>query len=338
MQFPTGINRHSLPQQQPTDLVIEQMTEVIAIFPGQGAQQVGMLADLAAEYSLIGETFAQASEAVGMDLWALIQDGPAETLNLTYNAQPVLLTSSVAILRLIQAHCPALQIVAAAGHSLGEYSALVAADSIDFVDAVRLVRQRGQLMEQAVPAGQGGMAAILGLDEATMRQVCDDASAAGVVEPANFNAPGQIVIAGAMAGIEKAIELAKAAGAKRALPLAVSGPFHSSLMRAAAEEFKDALAAVQWRAAEFPVYHNVDNAPAPLAEVQEKLLGQLYSPVNWTGAVAAVRSKADVAIEFGPGKVLAGLNKRIDKTLATYGTGDLASAQAVMAMIQGQQA
>ena len=171
MQFPTGINRHSLPQQQPTDLVIEQMTEVIAIFPGQGAQQVGMLADLAAEYSLIGETFAQASEAVGMDLWALIQDGPAETLNLTYNAQPVLLTSSVAILRLIQAHCPALQIVAAAGHSLGEYSALVAADSIDFVDAVRLVRQRGQLMEQAVPAGQGGMAAILGLDEATMPSV-----------------------------------------------------------------------------------------------------------------------------------------------------------------------
>ncbi|WP_221795059.1 ACP S-malonyltransferase [Oceanobacter mangrovi] len=311
------------------------MTDVIAIFPGQGAQQVGMLADLAAEYSVIGETFAEASEAIGMDLWALTQDGPAETLNLTYNAQPVLLTSSVAVLRLIKSHCPALNIVAAAGHSLGEYSALVAADAIDFAAAVQLVRKRGQLMDQAVPAGQGGMAAILGLDEDVVAQVCADASVAGVVEPANFNAPGQIVIAGAAAGIEKAVELAKAAGAKRALPLAVSGPFHSSLMKAAAQDFKQALAAIEWRATEFPVYHNVDNAPAPIAEVQEKLLAQLYSPVNWTGAVQAVRSKSDVAVEFGPGKVLAGLNKRIDKTLATYGAGDLASAKAVMELIQG---
>ncbi len=312
------------------------MTDVIAIFPGQGAQAVGMLADLAAEYDVIGETFAEASDAIGMDLWALVQDGPAETLNLTYNAQPALLTSSTAVLRLIQSQCPALNIVAAAGHSLGEYSALVAANALDFADGVKLVRKRGQLMDQAVPAGQGGMAAIIGLDEAAVAQVCEDATAAaGVVEPANFNAPGQIVIAGAAAGIEKAVELAKAAGAKRALPLAVSGPFHSSLMKAAAEDFKEALAAVNWRAPAFPVYHNVDNAPAPVAEVQEKLLAQLYSPVNWTGAVQAVRGKADVAVEFGPGKVLAGLNKRIDKTLATHGTGDLASAKAVIEMIQG---
>ncbi|WP_028292419.1 ACP S-malonyltransferase [Oceanobacter kriegii] len=312
------------------------MTDVIAIFPGQGAQAVGMLADLAAEYDVIGETFAEASDAIGMDLWALVQDGPAETLNLTYNAQPALLTSSTAVLRLIQSQCPALNIVAAAGHSLGEYSALVAANALDFADGVKLVRKRGQLMDQAVPAGQGGMAAIIGLDEAAVAQVCEDATAAaGVVEPANFNAPGQIVIAGAAAGIEKAVELAKAAGAKRALPLAVSGPFHSSLMKAAAEDFKEALAAVSWRAPAFPVFHNVDNAPAPVAEVQEKLLAQLYSPVNWTGAVQAVRGKADVAVEFGPGKVLAGLNKRIDKTLATHGTGDLASAKAVIEMIQG---
>lgn len=312
------------------------MTDVIAIFPGQGAQAVGMLADLAAEYDVIGETFAEASDAIGMDLWALVQDGPAETLNLTYNAQPALLTSSTAVLRLIQSQCPALNIVAAAGHSLGEYSALVAANALDFADGVKLVRKRGQLMDQAVPAGQGGMAAIIGLDEAAVAQVCEDATAAaGVVEPANFNAPGQIVIAGAAAGIEKAVELAKAAGAKRALPLAVSGPFHSSLMKAAAEDFKEALAAVNWRAPAFPVFHNVDNAPAPVAEVQEKLLAQLYSPVNWTGAVQAVRGKADVAVEFGPGKVLAGLNKRIDKTLATHGTGDLASAKAVIEMIQG---
>ncbi len=312
------------------------MTDVIAIFPGQGAQAVGMLADLAAEYDVIGETFAEASDAIGMDLWALVQDGPAETLNLTYNAQPALLTSSTAVLRLIQSQCPALNIVAAAGHSLGEYSALVAANALDFADGVKLVRKRGQLMDQAVPAGQGGMAAIIGLDEAAVAQVCEDeTAAAGVVEPANFNAPGQIVIAGAAAGIEKAVELAKAAGAKRALPLAVSGPFHSSLMKAAAEDFKEALAAVNWRAPAFPVFHNVDNAPAPVAEVQEKLLAQLYSPVNWTGAVQAVRGKADVAVEFGPGKVLAGLNKRIDKTLATHGTGDLASAKAVIEMIQG---
>lgn len=312
------------------------MTQVIAIFPGQGAQTVGMLAELAQEYSLIGETFAEASEAIGEDLWALTRNGPAETLNLTYNAQPVLLASSVAMLRVVRSLCPALEIVAAAGHSLGEYSALVAADAIGFADAVRLVRKRGQLMDKAVPAGEGGMAAILGLDEDVLRQVCEEASAVGVVEPANFNAPGQIVIAGAAAGIDKACELARAAGAKRALPLSVSGPFHSSLMKAAAGNFADALAAVDWRAPAFPVFHNLDNNIAPMAEIQEKLLGQLYSPVNWIGAIEAVRSKSDIAIEFGPGKVLAGLNKRIDKTLTTLGTGDIAGLNEVVALVQGQ--
>jgi len=190
-------------------------------------------------------------------------------------------------------------------------------------------------MEEAVPAGQGGMAAVLGLSDDDIRAVCEDAASAGVVEPANFNAPGQIVIAGEMGGIEKAIELAKEAGAKRALPLAVSGPFHSSLMKAAAQAFGENLAAVNWRAPEFPVYHNVSNAPATLAEIPQYLLAQLYSPVNWTGAVPAVRHHAELAVEFGPGKVIAGLNKRIDKSLPVLNTGDVGSLKSTIEQIQG---
>jgi len=312
------------------------MTDVIAFFPGQGAQHTGMLNDLAAEYPVVADTFSEASDAINQDLWALSQNGPAEELNLTYNTQPALLTASVAIWRIVKARCPAMNVTAAAGHSLGEYSALVAADAVDFADAVRLVKKRGELMDAAVPAGQGGMAAILGLSEEDILKVCEAASAAGVVEPANFNAPGQIVIAGAMSGIEKAVELAKEAGAKRALPLAVSGPFHSSLMKAAAEEFGKALQNVSFRAPAFPVYHNVDNKSSTLAEIPARLLAQLYSPVNWTGAVKAVRSSADLAVEFGPGKVLAGLNKRIDKTLPTFSTADNSGIAAAVEQIQGK--
>jgi [acyl-carrier-protein] S-malonyltransferase len=311
------------------------MTDVIAYFPGQGAQQVGMLADLAERYVQVKETFEEASDAIGVDLWSMVSEGPAETLNLTYNTQPALLTASTAVWRIIEAEAPALQVVAAAGHSLGEYSALVAADAIDFGDAVKLVKKRGELMDQAVPAGEGGMAAILNLDEQQIRAVCGQAASQGVVEPANFNAPGQIVIAGAMAAVEAAIPLAKEAGAKRAMKLVVSGPFHSSLMKAAADELGRALDAIAWRAPKFPVYHNVDNQTATLEEIPAKLLAQLYSPVNWIGAVQASRPKADVAVEFGPGKVLAGLNKRIDKSLTTLGSGDVAAVQAVIETIQG---
>lgn len=311
------------------------MTDVIAFFPGQGAQHTGMLADLAAEFPVVEETFREASEAIKQDLWALSQNGPTEDLNLTYNTQPALLTASVAIWRILKEKCPAMNVVAGAGHSLGEYSALVAAGALDFSDAVRLVKKRGQLMDAAVPAGQGGMAAVLGLSEEQIADVCAGAADAGVVEPANFNAPGQIVIAGSMPAVEKAIELAKEAGAKRALPLAVSGPFHSSLMKAAAEEFGEALKAVAFRAPEFKVFHNVDNQPATLEEIPARLLAQLYSPVNWTGAVEAVRSTADLAVEFGPGKVLAGLNKRIDKTLSTLSTGDSRGVAAAAEEIQG---
>lgn len=313
------------------------MTDVIAYFPGQGAQQVGMLSDLAEQYSQVHETFQEASDAIGFDLWEMVNNGPAETLNLTYNTQPALLTASTAVWRVIKELAPALNVTAGAGHSLGEYSALVAANAIDFADAVKLVKKRGELMDQAVPAGEGGMAAILNLDEEQIRAVCQQAEkdTGGVVEPANFNAPGQIVVAGSMAAVGAVIPLAKEAGAKRAMKLVVSGPFHSSLMKAAAEELGEALNAIQWRAPEFPVYHNVDNETATLEAIPTKLLAQLYSPVNWTGAVQASRAKADLAIEFGPGKVLAGLNKRIDKTLATSGSGDLASLQAAVEKIQG---
>lgn len=313
------------------------MTDVIAYFPGQGAQQVGMLSDLAEQYGQVKETFQEASDAIGFDLWEMVSNGPAETLNLTYNTQPALLTASTAVWRVIADLAPALNVTAGAGHSLGEYSALVAANAIDFADAVKLVKKRGELMDQAVPAGEGGMAAILNLDEEQIRTVCQQAEkdTGGVVEPANFNAPGQIVVAGSMAAVDAVIPLAKEAGAKRAMKLVVSGPFHSSLMKAAAEELGEALNAIQWRAPEFPVYHNVDNQAASLEQIPAKLLAQLYSPVNWTGAVQASRAKADLAVEFGPGKVLAGLNKRIDKSLATVGSGDLASLQAAVEKIQG---
>ncbi|MCH2039813.1 MAG: ACP S-malonyltransferase [Saccharospirillaceae bacterium] len=313
------------------------MTDVIAYFPGQGAQQVGMLVDLSEQYSEIRETFQEASDAIGQDLWALASEGPAESLNLTYNTQPALLTASTAIMRVLMSQTDNLNIVAAAGHSLGEYSALVAADAIDFADAVKLVKKRGELMDQAVPAGEGGMAAILNLEEEKIREVCKLASGDGVVEPANFNAPGQIVIAGSMPAVEAAIPMAKEAGAKRAMKLVVSGPFHSSLMKAAAEELGLALEAVNWRQPKFPVYHNVDNAPAEQQDIASKLLAQLYSPVNWIGAVEASRPKANAAIEVGPGKVLAGLNKRIDKSLVTYGTSDVTSLQAAIEFIQGKE-
>ncbi|MFY9179706.1 MAG: ACP S-malonyltransferase [Venatoribacter sp.] len=309
------------------------MTDVIAFFPGQGAQHVGMLADLSEQYPVIKETFAQASDVLGFDLWAMVQDGPEATLSLTYNTQPALLAASVALWRVINAQTGNLNVVAAAGHSLGEYSALVAANALSFSDAVQLVRTRGELMDAALPAGQGGMAAILGLEEEQIREVCTQASKVAVVEPANFNAPGQIVIAGAADGIVNAIELAKEAGAKRALPLSVSGPFHSSLMKAAADKFAKALDAVVFNEPKFAVYQNVNNQITSLEQIKANLLAQLYSPVNWIGAVEATRSSADLAIEFGPGKVLAGLNKRIDKTLETITTGDLSALQSTLSRL-----
>jgi len=313
------------------------MKQVVLYFPGQGAQQLGMLADLAAQYPIIKETFEQASQAINQDLWSLVQNGPAEELNLTYNTQPILVTASAAIWRVIQQEVGKdIHVVAAAGHSVGEYSALYAAGILALEDAVRLVKKRGELMDTAVPAGEGGMAAILGLDKDQIQAVCNEASSVGIVEPANFNAPGQIVIAGTAAGISEACIVAKAAGAKRALPLQVSGPFHSSLMRQAAEPFLDALESVEWSKPQFDVYHNATNAVSSVAEMKQRLVEQLYSPVNWIGAVEASCKGAELAIEVGPGKVISGLNKRINKDLATFSTGDSANVEKLLSAIKGE--
>jgi len=313
------------------------MKQVVLYFPGQGAQQLGMLADLAEQYPIVKETFEQASQAIDQDLWSLVQNGPAEELNLTYNTQPILVTASAAIWRIIQQQVSSdINVVAAAGHSVGEYSALYAAGILSLEDAVRLVKKRGELMDTAVPAGEGGMAAILGLDKNQIQAVCAEASSAGIVEPANFNAPGQIVIAGTAAGIKQACIVAKEAGAKRALPLQVSGPFHSSLMRQAAEPFLGALESVTWSAAMFDVYHNANNAISSIEEMKQRLVEQLYSPVNWIGAVEASCKGAELAIEVGPGKVITGLNKRIDKGLATFATGDCANFEKMLNAIKGE--
>lgn len=314
------------------------MKQVVLYFPGQGAQHLGMLADLAQQYPVIEQTFEQASAAINQDLWSLVQNGPAEELNLTYNTQPILVTASAAIWRVIQQEVGAdIQVIAAAGHSVGEYSALFAAGILSLEDAVRLVKKRGELMDTAVPAGEGGMAAILGLDVEQIEKVCADASSAGVVEPANFNAPGQIVIAGTAAGIAQACIVAKEAGAKRALPLQVSGPFHSSLMRQAAEPFVEALNNAQWSPPAFDVYHNANNAVSSVANMQQRLVEQLYSPVNWIGAVEASAKGAELAIEVGPGKVISGLNKRINKQLTTLSTGDSASFEKLLNTIKGAE-
>jgi [acyl-carrier-protein] S-malonyltransferase len=313
------------------------MKKVVLYFPGQGAQQLGMLADLAEQYPVIQQTFSQASDAIQQDLWSLVQNGPAEELNLTYNTQPILVTASAAIWNVIQQECGEdITVLAGAGHSVGEYSALYAAGVLSLTDAVRLVKKRGELMDTAVPAGEGGMAAILGLDSEQVSQVCADASSAGVVEPANFNAPGQIVIAGTAAGIAQACIVAKEAGAKRALPLSVSGPFHSSLMRQAAEPFVEALESVEWSEGKFDVYHNANNSVSSVADMKQRLVEQLYSPVNWIGAVEASSKNAELAIEVGPGKVITGLNKRIDKGLKTLSSGDSANFEKLLNAIRGE--
>lgn len=313
------------------------MKQVVLYFPGQGAQQLGMLSDLSEQYSVIKETFDRASDAINQDLWELVQNGPAEALNLTYNTQPVLVTASAAIWNVIQQEIGSdIHIISAAGHSVGEYSALYAAGVFSLEDAVRLVKKRGELMDTAVPSGEGGMAAILGLDKDQIIDVCQSASSAGVVEPANFNAPGQIVIAGTAAGIEKACVLAKEAGARRALPLQVSGPFHSSLMRQAAEPFVEALESVNWSEPKFDVYHNASNAVSDLNGMKRLLIDQLYSPVNWVCAVEESSKGADIAIEVGPGKVIAGLNKRINKNLTTLSTGDTPSFEKLLSAIKGE--
>ena len=303
---------------------------IAAIFPGQGAQTVGMLGELANTHASIQGRFEQASAVLGFDLWAMTQEGPAELLGQTENTQPALLVASVALWDLwSDAHSKADMM---SGHSLGEYSALVCAGAMTFEDGVRLVRKRGELMQAAVPRGQGTMAAVLGLEDAAIAECCEQVD--GKVGPANFNAPGQVVIAGATDAVTAAIESCKAAGAKRAVLLDVSGPFHSTLMQSAAEDFSAALADVEFAMPRVPVYQNVHGQIATSVEqMRELLLEQLYSPVRWTTCVGSLLDAgAEQFVECGPSNVLAGLVKRISRATPTIGlaTADgVASANAL---------
>ena len=289
------------------------------VFPGQGSQSLGMLAELGVQQSLVIDTFAEASAALGYDIWALIQQGPEEQLNQTDKTQPAILAASVALWRLWLAEGGARPAFVA-GHSRGGYSALAAGGSLLFGKAVNLVELRGQLMQQAVPAGLGGMAAILGLEDADVLAACAEAAQGEIVSAVNFNAPGQVVIAGNAAAVERAIEACKARGAKRAMALPVSVPSHCELMRPAAERFADAIAAVAWQAPQIALVQNVSAAVvADLQTLQRDLLAQLYSPVRWVESMVALseRGVTDL-VECGPGKVLSGLNKRCVKGINTY--------------------
>lgn len=286
------------------------------VFPGQGSQTVGMLADVAGAYPLVGETFAEASAVLGYDLWQLVQHGPAELLNETQRTQPALLTASVALYRVLaQRGVPAPKVMA--GHSLGEYSALVCADAIAFADAVHLVAKRGEYMQEAVPAGVGSMAAIIGLEDAVVVQACAEVAGDEVVAAVNFNSPGQVVIAGHKAAVERASNACLKAGAKRALPLSVSVPSHCALMQPAAEKLAVELQRITITAPKIPVINNVDVTMLTAADdIRDALVRQLYSPVRWTETVQLLASQGVVTLdEIGPGKVLTGLTKRIDKTL-----------------------
>jgi [acyl-carrier-protein] S-malonyltransferase len=290
---------------------------VAFVFPGQGSQSVGMQQALAAEFPVVGETYQEASEALGFDLWNLVQNGPAESLDETVNTQPAMLTAGVATWRAWQAAGGAAPLMMA-GHSLGEYAALVSSGALAFGDTVALVRRRAELMQGAVPAGEGAMAAILGLDDEAILEACEAASSAGVAEAANFNSPGQVVVAGNRAGIDRVIELAKEAGARRAMPLAVSVPAHSSLMRPAGEELAALIDAAEFSEPDVTVVSAVDGTPyATAADMQERMKAQVYSPVRWVDVIGCMTGNGiDTIYECGPGKVLAGLMKRINRDVS----------------------
>jgi len=302
------------------------------VFPGQGSQSVGMLAELAGNFSIVADTFAEASEALGYDLWQLVQNGPAEELNKTHITQPAMLTSGIAVWRVMQDQGRAKPAVVA-GHSLGEYTALVAAGVISFADAVKLVAERGRLMQEAVPAGQGGMAAILGLDDATVINVCESAAQGDVLSAVNFNAPGQVVVAGTAAAVERVVDAAKEAGAKRALPLPVSVPSHCALMKPAADKLAEQLSAITIATPIIPVINNVDVTVASDADaIRDALVRQLYSPVRWVESVQKMaQDGVDTLVECGPGKVLVGLNKRIENSMNAMAVFDAASLEKALA-------
>ncbi|MBE2894775.1 ACP S-malonyltransferase [Spirabiliibacterium falconis] len=302
------------------------------VFPGQGSQAVGMLAELATQFPIVEETFKQASAVLGYDLWALVQQGEAEELNQTWRTQPALLAASVAIFRVWQERYPELKPTVMAGHSLGEFSALVCAGVIDFQDAIKLVELRGRLMQKAVPQGTGAMYAIIGLDDQTIIDCCAKAQEGEVVSAVNFNSPGQVVIAGIKSAVERAAQLCKEAGAKRALPLAVSVPSHCALMKPAADQLAVALDSISFKQPLVPVINNVDVKQENDADdIRNALVRQLYSPVRWSESVEKIASLGvNMLVEIGPNKVLTGLTKRINKSLEAMAVNDIQSLNAVV--------
>ena len=302
------------------------MTKFAMVFPGQGSQAVGMLKDLAENYPVVKSTFDEASQVLGYDLWALVQEGPAEELNKTWQTQPALLASSVAIYR-VWLSINGAQPEFMAGHSLGEYSALVCAGVIDFKDAIKLVELRGKLMQEAVPSGTGAMFAIIGLDNDSIQKACEQAAQGQVVAPVNFNSPGQVVIAGNKEAVERAGALCKEAGAKRALPLAVSVPSHCALMKPAADKLAITLNDITFNTPKFAVINNVDVKVETSAEkIKAALIAQLYNPVRWTESVEEMAKQGvTLLVEMGPGKVLTGLTKRIVDSLSACAVNDKAS-------------
>ncbi|MDA5533888.1 ACP S-malonyltransferase [Yersinia mollaretii] len=302
------------------------MSKFAMVFPGQGSQSLGMLADLAAQFPIVEATFSEASSVLGYDLWQLVQQGPAEELNKTWQTQPALLTASVAIWRVWQHQGGKLPTMMA-GHSLGEYSALVCAGVLDFKQAVSLVELRGKLMQEAVPEGTGAMYAIIGLDNESIAKACEESAQGQVVSPVNFNSPGQVVIAGNKEAVERAGAACKAAGAKRALPLPVSVPSHCALMKPAADKLAEALENIEFQAPVFPIVNNVDVKTEVSPEaIRSALVRQLYNPVRWTESVEFIAAEGvELLLEVGPGKVLTGLTKRIVNTLAAAPVNDVAT-------------
>ena len=314
------------------------MSKKIAfVFPGQGSQAVGMLAEMAAVEPVIVQTFTAASDVLGYDLWQLVQDGPDSELNQTDKTQPAMLAAGVAMYRAWQNNTditPAIM----AGHSLGEYTALVCAGAIPFAAAIDLVEKRGRFMQQAVPAGEGAMAAILGLDDAQVIKCCEAAAEGEIISAVNFNSPGQVVVAGTAAAVDRITGIAKAAGAKRALLLPVSAPSHCELMRPAAEQMAPLLASVEITAPSISVIHNADVASHQSADaIRDALLRQLYNPVRWVESVQQIAANdIDTLVECGPGKVLAGLNKRIDRSMTALPIFDPASLDKAIATVTAE--
>lgn len=310
---------------------------IAGLFPGQGSQSLGMLAELAASFPVVTQTFEQASQVLGRDLWQLTQGSDESALNSTETTQPLMLAAGVAVWRVWQAQGGCVP-VAVAGHSLGEYSALVAAEFLDFTEAVALVSKRAQLMQAAVPEGTGAMAAILGLADEQVMAACEQAAQGEIVEAVNFNSPEQVVIAGNAAAVERAIEVANQLGAKKTVKLAVSVPSHCSLMKPAAVQLEQSLAQTSFHPAKFAVLQNVDGlAREDASGIRTALAEQLYRPVRWVASIRNLQAQyaATAMIEFGPGKVLTGLNRRIERRMDAVCISDNASLEAALKFCQG---